>query len=147
MIPFPDRENSLTTRAIVRTRVLVVDDEPLIRWSLCTALAAAGFDAVAAADAPAAARLASEWPPPRVVLVDLENPDVDGKELLTGIRAVYPDCRFLIMTTDPRPGNGYCVDGVDVVEKPFDIARIVDRVSTLAAEPPRRESPLWLVKR
>ena len=137
MIPFVDREKSPIVRAVFPTRVLVVDSEPLIRWSVCAALVSAGFDAVAAADAREAARLAAEWPPPRVALLDLGHPEVDGEDLLSAIRAVYPDCRFLIMTTDPQPRNGSRVNGVEVIEKPFDLARMVERVAALATHPAR----------
>ena len=134
MIPFSIQGKNPVTRAIVPTRVLVIDSEPLIRWSICAALAAAGFDAVAAADATEAGRVAMEWPPPRVVLLDLRFPDVEGRELLTSIRAVYPDCRFLIMTTDPRPAGieDGRANGVEVIEKPFDLARITERIARLA---------------
>ena len=135
MIPYLEREKTLSPRAIVPTRVLVVDGEPLIRWSICAALAAAGFDAVAASNAAEATRIANEWPPPRVVLVDLRHPDVEGRELLAHIRSVYPDCRFLIMTTDPGALglDKRRADGVEVVEKPFDLVRITERITRLAA--------------
>ena len=136
MIPIPVRGKSPVSRAIVPTRVLVVDSEPLIRWSICAALAAAGFDAVAAADAAEVGRLATEWPSPRVVLVDLRQPDADGAALLACIRAVYPECRFLIMTTEPRAAgiDASRSNGVDVIEKPFDLGRIVERVVRLAQD-------------
>ena len=85
-------------RRPIPNRVLVVDDEPLVRWSLCAALNAAGFDAVAAASGIEARRLATEWPPPRVALVDLLGAG-DARELLAYVRRIYPDCRFVLMTT------------------------------------------------
>lgn len=135
MIPLPARGKTPTGRAIVPTRVLVVDDEPLIRWSVCAALAVAGFDAVAAADAAEACRLAAEWPPPKVALLDLRCPDTEGQELVRQIRSVYPDCRFLIMTTAQRGGTSdpTPAGGVEVIEKPFDLGRLVDAVAGLAA--------------
>jgi DNA-binding NtrC family response regulator len=116
----------------IPNRVLVVDDEPLIRWSLCTALAAAGFDAVGAEDAPAALRLAAEWPPPRVALIDW-GPAKDTPRLVTEVRRIHPTCRFVLMTTADRrdlvaPGSWDAV----VVDKPFDLAWIVALVSDAA---------------
>lgn len=142
MIPFLECEKTPIVRGIVPTRVLVIDSEPLIRWSVCAGLAAAGFDAVGAADMQEAARVAAEWPPPRVALIDLRNPDLEGKELLTALRAVYPDCRFLVMTTDARAvgidAGRAC--GVDVIAKPFDLTHIVERIAELAGERSRREN-------
>jgi len=136
MIPLPAHTKTPTSRVRVPTRVLVVDSEPLIRWSICAALAAEGFDAVAAADAVEASRLANEWPPPRVIVMDLRRPDEDSADLLAR-RAEYPECRFLIMTTESRAGGiGARSDGIEVIEKPFNIARIVERVARLAAGEP-----------
>src|SRR5688572_24094298 len=119
MTPFLERGKTPIVRGIVPTRVLVIDSEPLIRWSVCAALACAGFDAVAVADAREAVRVTPAWPPPRVALIDLRNPEVEGTELLTALRAVYPDCRFLIMTTDARAAgiDAGRANGVDVIEK------------------------------
>ena len=103
------------------TRVLVVDREPLIRWSVCTALASAGFDAVPAATRDDARRLAALWPPPKVVLLDID-PNGQGRELLADIAKIYPDCAFVVMSTARLGGlAGVHVDGLRVIEKPFDL--------------------------
>jgi len=118
-------------REVIPIRVLVVDDEPLIQWSVCTALAAAGFDAVAARGAEEARRCAAEWPPPKVVVLDI-HPDGGGCELMTDIRKIYPDCRFLVMSTARRSGNAWPqTNGVQAVEKPFDLAEVVAQVVRL----------------
>ncbi len=116
----------------VPTRILVVDGESLTRWAICAALAAEGFDAISAADLVAAGRLAAEWPPPRVVLLDLREPDRDGLEAVSAIRCGYPDCRFVIMTTARDCATHAFTDGVELVEKPFDLARLVRLVTELA---------------
>lgn len=117
-------ENS-RARGIIPARVIVVDDEPLIQWSVCTALASAGFDAIGARTAEQAREVAEEWPPPRVVVLDI-RPDKERAELIAVIRAIYPNCRFLVMSTDrtsraDRPRDA----GVQTLEKPFDLAEIV----------------------
>ena len=107
MTPLIVHEKSPIARAVIPTRVLVVDEEPLIRWAVCSALTAAGFDAVSAADAGEASRLATQWPPPKVVLFDLISSDPSGVDLLFDIRCIYPDCRFVVMTAaaDRPPGR------------------------------------------
>ena len=117
-------ENS-PARGIIPARVIVVDDEPLIQWSVCTALAAAGFDAIGARTAEQARHVAEEWPPPRVVVLDI-RPERERAELIANIRAIYPNCRFLVMSTDRRSTADHPYDaGVQTVEKPFDLAEIV----------------------
>jgi DNA-binding response OmpR family regulator len=125
----------------VPTRILVVDDEALIRWSICSALAAEGFDAVSATDTVAVRRLA-EWPPPRIVLFDLPAPDRDGLEVLSEMRRIHPDCRFIIMTTARDCAHRYAFsDGVELIEKPFDLAHIVRLVKELADRRMATEAP------
>jgi DNA-binding NtrC family response regulator len=138
----PGRDTTMPSTPIARPaaglvpvpmRILVVDDEPLIRWSICAALAAEGFDAVSAADTLAAAGLAGEWPPPRVVLFDLRAPDRDALEVLSAMRAVHPHCRFIIMTTARDCVHQYAfVEGVELIEKPFVLAHVVRLVKELA---------------
>jgi DNA-binding response OmpR family regulator len=116
--------------------VLVVDDEALIRWSICMALVAAGFDAVSAGSSDDACLLAAEWPPPKVALLDIP-PDGHACELMARLRRIYPDCRFLIMSTT----RGKCptLDNtlVQVVAKPFDLGEVV----RLVGEAVRQGSP------
>jgi DNA-binding response OmpR family regulator len=126
----------------VPMRILIVDDEPLIRWSICSALAAEGFDAVSATDTVAARRLAAEWPPPRIVLFDLPAPDRDGLGVLSEMRRIHPDCRFIIMTTARDCAHRYASsDGVELIEKPFDLAHIVRLVKELADRRITAEAP------
>jgi DNA-binding NtrC family response regulator len=134
MIPAMTREKFCDSRGVIPTRVLVVDEEALVRWSLCTALAAAGFDAVAAETIQDAQRLVSEWPPPRVAIIDSHAGGAGDRALIRTIRDVYSDCRFVILTTTRRgdvddPGGA---SAVAVVEKPFDLSKVVRVVADLA---------------
>ena len=58
-----------------RLRVLVVDDEPLIRWSLGETLEQSGHAVVEAGDAESAFRAVSAGGPFDVVLLDYRLPD------------------------------------------------------------------------
>ena len=116
----------------VSTRVLVVDNEPLIRWAVCSALAAAGFDAVPAGTRDEARRVAAQWPPPKVALLDID-PDGQGRELLADIAHIYPGCTFIVMSTARRGGlSGVRVEGLRVIEKPFDLDGLVAVVAEAA---------------
>lgn len=61
------------------TRVLLVEDDPDIRRSICEYLAAEGFDVIVAHDGAHALRLAAAGRP-EVILLDIGLPGVDGRE-------------------------------------------------------------------
>jgi DNA-binding NarL/FixJ family response regulator len=118
-------------------RVLVVDDHPLFRDGVRTALAGEDdLEVVAEADdvASAMARVADD--PPDVVLMDLNLPDASGIEATRRLRAEHPSVRVLVMTMSQdddavvaamRAGaRGYVVKGAGRRD-------LVDSVRTVAA--------------
>lgn len=81
-------------------RVLVVDDQALVREGLMTLLAiAAGIEPVAAAaDGEEAVALAARHRP-HVVLMDLRMPRLDGVEATRLIRTAQPETEIVVLTT------------------------------------------------
>jgi len=106
-------------------RVLVVDDEALIRWSIVETLARAGHVVVEAGDAATAVRrLTEEREPVDVVLVDYRLPDSNGLDLVTTIRQRSPGSAVVLMTAygTPEVIAGALDLGVHrVLSKPFDM--------------------------
>jgi two-component system, OmpR family, KDP operon response regulator KdpE len=132
MIPLLPAVKKSAPWGCVPARVLVVDDEPLIRWSICVALTAAGFDADSAATADEARHLAAVGAAPCVVLLDV-HPDGQPQPLIDRIRAISPDSRFLVMSTARQTADTLRQFGdVPIVEKPFDLADLVSAVDALA---------------
>jgi len=86
-------------------RVILVDDEHLIRSALATMLSLeADLEVLGEASTVAeGTRLAGETSPD-VAVVDLQLPDGDGLELCEQIAELSPDTRCLVLTSHARPG-------------------------------------------
>jgi response regulator RpfG family c-di-GMP phosphodiesterase len=80
-----------------RTRLLIVDDEEVIREALCATLLEAGYDVVAALDGPTALQLVQEEAFP-LVLTDQRMPRMTGLEFLARVRQIQPDATRVLMT-------------------------------------------------
>ncbi|MBI5208408.1 MAG: sigma 54-interacting transcriptional regulator [Elusimicrobia bacterium] len=78
-------------------KILIVDDEELIRWSLCEDLAASGYKTVAAEDEASAVE-ALEREAPDAVLTDLRLGRGSGLEVLKAARRANPGLPVVIMT-------------------------------------------------
>jgi len=82
-----------------QSRILVVDDELLIRWSLSEALTAAGYAVVEGRDAAEARQaIRDQDHKPDVVVLDYRLPDSNDLGLLTTIRHEAPTVPVILMT-------------------------------------------------
>jgi DNA-binding NarL/FixJ family response regulator len=84
----------------VSIRVLVVDDQAIVRDGLVTVLSLVpDLEVVGAAGDGAEAIAAVERTDPDVVLMDLRMPGVDGPSATARITAAHPDVAVLVLTT------------------------------------------------
>ncbi len=79
-------------------RVLVVDDDRLIRELARDTLAAEGFQVVLAASGAEALRLLSAEGPFELVLTDLSMREIDGLQLLERVKRMHPKTDVVILT-------------------------------------------------
>jgi two-component system NarL family response regulator len=80
------------------TRLLVVDDVPLFRAGLKSALNDAGFSVVGEADSAESAVAESEALQPDMVLLDVLMPGLSGLEVVEKITAVAPETNVVLLT-------------------------------------------------
>src|SRR5262249_32258477 len=85
----------VTPVAGLERRVLIVDDNEDVRKSLCRLLDLYGYTTVGAGDGLAALAVAEELNP-RVVLVDIGLPGMDGYELARRLRRAHPSGTQLV---------------------------------------------------
>jgi two-component system response regulator AtoC len=82
---------------LIPLRLLVVDDDAAIRWSLSETLAEEGHEVLAAESAEHALAQLAEYEPD-VILSDIRMPGLDGIELLMRVREQAPSVDVVLMT-------------------------------------------------
>jgi CheY-like chemotaxis protein len=112
-------------------RILVVDDEPMVRQSLGQFLGDEGYTVEEAADgADALARVGEHLPD--VILLDLMMPGMNGRQFLRALRdnPRYADLPVVVMTAvrglTVQPA---AMGASEVVEKPFDVDDLLNKVA------------------
>jgi two-component system, NtrC family, response regulator AtoC len=109
-------------------RVLVVDDESLIRWSLAETLGDSGYEVTEANDGASAIRaFASPRDGTDVVLLDLWLPDVDDLRILVAMRHLSPRIPVIVMTAFGTPellNEALRLGAFAVIDKPFDMSAV-----------------------
>lgn len=104
-------------------RILIVDDEKLIRWALRERLTLEGYDVIEAGDGKSA-REAFRDAAPDLALVDLRLPDTDGMTLLGEMLQAWPEFPVIIITAYSSVDNAVTAmkhGAFDYVTKPFNL--------------------------
>ena len=127
-------------------RVLIVDDEPLIRETLAEYLTQEGFAVtVCATGADALARAAERRHD--VVLCDVQLPDVDGLELLDRLLKISPDSSVLLITAYATVENAiqaFQRGAHDYLMKPLLLDEVAGKVRRLLAQRALALENQWL---
>ena len=111
------------------TTVLVVDDEPQIVRALRINLSARGYDVLTAYDGKSALRVAVDEKPD-VVVLDLGLPDIDGVEVIAGLRG-WTSMPIIVLSA--RTDSTLKVEALDAgaddyVTKPFGMDELLARL-------------------
>jgi CheY-like chemotaxis protein len=110
-------------RRITRMRVLVVDDEPLVRWALTQMLEENGCVVVESEDACSARREAARERFD-LVLLDYNLPDSRDFELLRTLRRLAPARPVVMMSarlSHEETAEARRLGAVAIIPKPFDL--------------------------
>jgi len=115
----------------MRSRILVVDDEKMVRWSLRKALESDGFGVEEAEDA-ATALEAVNSDLPDIVLPDYRLPDRTGVEVLRDLRRIAPRVPVVMITAHASIGGA--VEAIkegayDYLSKPFEVDDVIQTVT------------------
>jgi len=109
--------------------VLIVDDDPGIRDSLCSELRAAGYDAMTAVDG-RAGLAAFRVNLPELMLTDLAMPGADGFALISAIREFSrtPIIVLSVRGNDADKIRALDLGADDFVTKPFSVPELLARI-------------------
>ena len=112
-----------------KVRILVVDDEPQIVRALRINLNVRGYDVATAATGAEALRVAANFHP-ELVLLDLGLPDMDGLDVIGGLRG-WTDVPVVVLSA--RTDSADTVDALDAgaddfVTKPFGMDELLARL-------------------
>lgn len=113
-------------------KVLVVDDDPMIREILAAMLRHGGYEPIVADSARQALEICRDHPP-QVAFLDIIMPEMDGMELAVAIKAEYPEARLFAI-------SGHCPDSFsqdwrdvgfeDFLMKPIDMNALLSAAAT-----------------
>ena len=110
------------------SRVLVVDDEALLRWSVAETLGDQGWQVTEAADAESAmVAFPGIAAASGLVFLDLRLPDSDDLHVLAAMRRLSPHTPVILMTAHGTPDLAEAARALGafaVIDKPFDMAEL-----------------------
>jgi two-component system nitrogen regulation response regulator GlnG len=125
------------------SRILVVDDEPAIGWSLRERLGDEGHAVEVAASVEAAVDTCGSFTPD-ALLLDVRLPGRDGLSALPDLQALAPAARIVVMTafgdldTAVRAMNA---GAFDYLVKPFDLESVSQVIARALADRPDASPP------
>ncbi len=106
-----------------KIRIMVVDDEHLIRWSLEQNLKKQGYDVLTAGNGEDALRLAREEQPD-LVLLDIHLPGITGLEVLEKVKEIDDEIIVIMVTAHgglETAVNAMRLGAYDYINKPFNL--------------------------
>jgi DNA-binding NtrC family response regulator len=127
-------------------RILVVDDEPVIRQTLAEYLGQEGFRVVSCADAEAALRFVSEQHCD-VALCDVQLPGIDGIDLLERLLRADPETQVILITaygTIENAVEAFQRGAQDYLLKPLVLDEVGEKIRRLLALRELKLENQWL---
>ncbi len=111
-------------------RVLIIDDEDIVRVSCQRILVPEGYEVRSTKSAAEGFSLLAQEPVD-VVLTDLKMPDIDGMQVLKKVKEGWPDIEVIMITgyqTINTAVEAIKLGAFDYIEKPFTPSAIVEAI-------------------
>src|SRR5688572_12415893 len=115
-------------------KVLVVEDEPIIRLGMVSSIEDAGYSVIEAANADEAISRLAQDSEVGVVVTDVDMPgSMDGIRLAHYVRRRWPPIRLLVISGKVGVSPGELPAGARFMSKPFQEPQLILTIETLAA--------------
>jgi CheY-like chemotaxis protein len=131
-----DGAESRVDSTTITARLLVVDDEEMVREALAEHLEYEGFGVLAAANGTEALTLLAAGEAVDVLVTDLSMPGMDGLALIHAARARRPGLPAILLTGYAQDDTALAVSGAisgtfSLLRKPVRIHDLVDKIQAL----------------
>jgi signal transduction histidine kinase/ActR/RegA family two-component response regulator len=140
-----DRKGEEDAPAVeVRRRILVVDDERMVRDVLRRLLERAGHQVVVADGGAEGVEIyRRQWHHIDLVILDVMMSDMDGREALARMRALNPAIRAVLSSGYAVDGEALlATDGVRLLQKPYTLEDVSRALAEALAAPVRAPEPV-----
>jgi DNA-binding response OmpR family regulator len=121
-----------------RKRIIVAEDDSAIA-GLLTRVLGVHYDVQHAATGSLALRLATEEPPPQLLMLDVMMPDLDGFAVASRVRAIPQLKQVPIIFLTARTASTDIIRGIQTgarhyIQKPFKIDEVLSKVRKTIGE-------------
>lgn len=114
-------------------KVLVVEDEPIIRLGMVSSIEDAGYAVVEAANADEAISLLAQDSEVGVVVTDVDMPgSMDGIRLAHYVRRRWPPIQMLVISGKVGVMSNELPTGVRFMSKPYQEPQLLNVIATLS---------------
>jgi PAS domain S-box-containing protein len=129
------QEGAPSVAALWRRKIMVVDDEPLVRMVTVEMLEDLGYDVIEAEDGPSALALFAGHEDIDLLITDVGMPNgMTGRQLADAIRARRPDLPVMFVTGYAEHAvlnHGHLERGMQILTKPFAAEALARKVKEL----------------
>ena len=125
--------NNAATERMGTTKILIVEDDDMVREYAQSVLEALGYDPCVAADGPAALRLLEEQDDIRLMLTDIGLPGMSGPALAEEARRRRPGLAVLFASgsIDSEGRAAKLAPGAVVLAKPYRKAELAQKLQKM----------------
>ncbi|HYH20022.1 MAG TPA: response regulator [Azospirillum sp.] len=122
------------------TKVLVIDDEDMVRLTLCQMLEVAGYEVTEASDGRKGVAMQAAHPAD-IVLTDILMPGQEGIETIIQLRQLTPGVKVIAISGGARVNNVDLLEvartmGADaVLAKPFTMRELIGALNDCLGKP------------